>query len=475
MTTIQLYVSVATVFAILGISGSAAAQPFSGQGAGGTAPTYEPACGSPEECTKECLVECNTRIVPCASSPTDVMMACGDIPACTFMSTSYIEVINMTCDRCRAGERNCAGGTSDAAPPAPAPAPAATGSLFPWLMPSTPPPIVVPKPAVPAAAPAPKSLTKEQLCKQQGGIMAGTACWKLEHAKKEIEKLQSDLGALTKRVDGQGQAHSQKLKDELKKINDRLTAIEGALKQQPSEGTPLKNNETPQELSRRITAAQKMVDDLFLKNIKDLSNRDTQQDKILKEHGAEIKEIKDRVSSVFGFELNAAVEIDALRPYGNTICGVMPQFLWLPAFSEDWRLELGGGYGYAGKLDGETLRVGTVMVGMIPHVAGPFHLGFGVDGEWRTDPSEHTRYSSYGAYIEPKICPGDDTPQSDEVPLTTPPHYFCFGARVSFMGTIFQHPISGPEDPPDPHSGETYTRPDANFLFFVGYAFLPKW
>ena len=483
--TTRFIVTLATVVAILAVTRTASAQWMEGTGGtsadsgstGGTAPIVMPDagedqvthCATPEDCTKECLEKCGTRLVICASEPTDVMKVCGTIPACAVMAQLSVDTINMTCDRCRAGDRNCTGGNGTAGQSSVNSA--LLESLLPWLT-LPPPPAPAPKPA-PAPAPAPTPLSKEQLCKQQVGIMVGTACWTLAHAKQEIGKLQSDLDALTKRVDGQGKGQGHPSKDELKKINERLNALEAAAKKSGTApgavpGASQRLDLTPEELQRRIDGLQSELDKQ-MKVTEGQSNHLGEVDRQQAQDRKDIEELQHRISGIFGFELNAAIGIHALRPYDNTIWGVMPELFWLPEFADGWRLELGGGYGYAGQLDGEALRIGTVMIGMMPRIGDVFHLGFGVTGEWRTDPSEHTKYASYGAYIEPKLCPDNDLADAQ----TTPPHYFCIGVRGALEATGFQHPIVAPGDPPGPHNGEVYWRPDANFEFYLGYAFLP--
>jgi hypothetical protein len=192
-----------------------------------------------------------------------------------------------------------------------------------------------------------------------------------------------------------------------------------------------------------------------------------------------LEDLENRVSSLLGFELNVLANIHALTPYDNAIWGVWPEFFWLPEVADGWRLELGSGIGYAGSPDPEDdpLHVVPLTVGVMPRVTDGFHLGFGFQGEWRIDPSEHLRYSSYGGYLEPKICPGggDEPSEGSDLPMKTPPHFFCFGARLALEATIFQHPFYA--DPAEaalhPDMGETYTLPDGSFSFFVGYAFLP--
>lgn len=329
-------------------------------------------------------------------------------------------------------------------------------------------------PAVKKPAPVQANLTNDQLCDKQGGIMAGMVCWRLGNAKKEIEKLQADLVAIEKRADSKGQGHGKKLQEELKRINERLTALEAALKKPSAAGAPQRNDLTPEELKLSIDALRGILD-AQTEVTKALSNRDTHQDQVDAEHAEAIEDLKDRVSSVFGLAVNVAANVHALAPYDHVIWGVMPELFWLPEVVDGLRLELGGGYGYAGKLDDENLRVGTVMIGVLPKIYDGFDLGLGVIGEWRTDPSEHTKYASYGGYVEPKYCPGGDTSaDSSEYPMQTPPHYFCFGGRMALEATIFQHPIPPlAELPLHPDAGETYTRLDGSFSLFVGYAFLP--
>jgi hypothetical protein len=413
----------------------------------------EPSCVETGTCSQECIEQCLGRLPACVTPFDANADTCAGIPACSSMTPTDVEILRRVCEACHEGGRACEASQTLAKDYAAVVK--SIGQFF--LPPSTPPPIARPPVARKDQAAWKMSTPPKPVPVAKAQVPDGSNELALVELKSRLEILQRDVDALKDaakdRPQGQQGIDADALTDA---VTRRIKRMLEHLLARPSVPQDVRAAMAPviEDIDRRL-ANLELADETLHGGLSRRIDND--------EH--RLAKLENRVSGIFGLGLNVAANLHILAPYDNPIWGVWPEFFWLPEVTDGLRLELGSGIGYGGKsAEGEPLHVVPLMVGLMPEVADGFHLGFGFQGEWRIDPSEHLSTSSYGGYLEPKYCPGGGSSDND-APLDTPPHFFCFGARAALEATIFQNP--------DPENRNTYTMPDGSFSLVLGYAFLP--
>ena len=156
-------------------------------------------------------------------------------------------------------------------------------------------------------------------------------------------------------------------------------------------------------------------------------------------------------STSFGLGISGAGGAHFLVPYKTPLPFAGGELALYFNITQDLRFLLQAGGGYGGEdYKGNSMGAISALVGIQPQVNDWFHIALGGIMEQRI--SSSLDFSSYGGFVEPKFCPGND---SD--------FRFCIGPRVSVVATSGK----GPE------TGKPFTLLDGGATLSVGGAFLP--
>ena len=156
-------------------------------------------------------------------------------------------------------------------------------------------------------------------------------------------------------------------------------------------------------------------------------------------------------STSFGLGIGGVGGAHFLVPYKTPLPFAGGELALYFNITQDLRFLLQAGGGYGGEdYKGNGMGAISALVGIQPQVNDWFHIALGGIMEQRI--SSSLDFSSYGGFVEPKFCPGND---SD--------FRFCIGPRVSVVATSGK----GPE------TGKPFTLLDGGATLSVGGAFLP--
>jgi len=237
-----------------------------------------------------------------------------------------------------------------------------------------------------------------------------------------------------------------KPEDEIKKIQRQLEDLGKAIDDLPNAAE--KAIKQVGELRDEVTRTRQIAYDT--RGIQDVQSRR------LDEQDHRLQDMERGGRRGFGVQISGVINFHTLRPYDQWLWGAGAELALLPALTERWRLLGGAGAAYAGKDNsGDHLTNVTAFVGAQVRLTDELaHLAFGVLTEQRFAPSGLAD-SSYGGFVEPKVCPGNDGPLM--------PHRVCFGLRLALEDTVFQ----------GPQTGELFQKFDTSIGLSIGYAYLP--
>jgi hypothetical protein len=344
----------------------------------------------------ECFKKCETQILVCASD-TDVKKLCASIPECAGLSDSDAKAANNFCDACRKSgdDKECtkspdqAKGSDPKADPKVAPAAAAAGKN----------PKKPSKPQVKSATLA-KPLTKEDLCKKQGGILRDGTCYTRAAIVKEIAALKTALENLK----------GGKLSDsELAAIKARLDALE-------------KTN-LPDAFRDYVQKLLKEQSDWVRSKLESLDYKIDQQSVVNLTQGRRLDLLDRRLAGVVstvdriapnngrspgivGVHLGLVADVHSLQPYGVTRFFVGAEGELAFKVVSPIYVMIGAGGGYAGEdlgLSLKTLRFRLGVTGVHPKVPW-FHISGGGVFDRTFDNIEHDLSSAYSLFVRPELC-----------------------------------------------------------------------
>jgi len=324
-----------------------------------------------------CIEKCTAHAQICASE-TDVKKLCPSIPECARLPDADAKVINNFCDACRkSGDEKC----TPQAPPQVTPAPAAANKG----------PKPQPKPATQA-----KPLTKEQLCKKQGGILHEGTCYTqwgmiklLAEIQKKLEKgdiaSKAELDALKKEIESL--ARNGALPESYKDYVNKLMKSNMDWVQAKFESVDYRLN-----LQANVSLIQGRRHDVTERRIAGVENK--------------VETLKGGSTGFVGFHLGVGADAHTLQPYGATRFfvgaeGELHFKVVSPAY-----VMIGAGGGYAGEdldLSLKTLRF-RVGMGIVPPKYSWFHFTFGGVFDRTFDNIEHDLSSSYSLFVRPEFC-----------------------------------------------------------------------
>ena len=158
-------------------------------------------------------------------------------------------------------------------------------------------------------------------------------------------------------------------------------------------------------------------------------------DGVLSVHDARLEDNDRRFakwsSTSFGLGISGAGGAHFLVPYKTPLPFAGGELALYFNITQDLRFLLQAGGGYGGEdYKGNSMGAISALVGIQPQVNDWFHIALGGIMEQRI--SSSLDFSSYGGFVEPKFCPGND---SD--------FRFCIGPRVSVVATSGKGPETG--------------------------------